>query len=607
MPGITGIISKQPAESVCAQCETMTNALVHEPFYRSGTVWEKTLDLCAGWAAHQGAFADCMPVWNETRDVCLVFSGEALVDRQVVDDLRSRGHRFNPDDASWLVHWYEEAGLPFLEKLNGMFCGVLADLRNKTVVLFNDRFGMNRIYWHESERGFYFSSEAKSLLRVLPETRAFDLASLGEFVSGGCVLQNRTLFTGLRLMPGGSAWLFAPDGTVQKKSYFDPRIWESQPVLPPEEYYERLKATWLRLLPRYFAGREAAALSLTGGVDSRMILACAPVQPGGLACYTFGGPYRDCADVTVSRQVAKICGQPHRTIGLGEEFLSDFPAHVEKSVFITDGTLDPTGASDLYVNRIARGIAPVRVTGLNGGEILRRLIMFKAWHPTGGLFTSEFESNIAAAEGTYNQEVQGHLLSFIAFKQSPWHLYPRLAVERSQLTLRSPYFDNELVALAFQAPPESLNSDPALRLVAEKNPALGDVGTDRATLLHAVPGISTLRHYFQEFTFRAEYAYDYGMPQWLARTDNLFRAFHFERLFLGRHKFYHYRIWYRDRFAKYLKEILLDGRTRSRPYLNGAALERIVKEHTSGRANYTLELHRLLTMELACRKLIESV
>ena len=393
---------------------------------------EEALGLSAGWAVHEGSFADCMPVWNETHDVCLIFSGETHTDRQVIEGLRSRAHSFNSDDASYLVHWYEEAGLSFLEKLNGMFCGLLVDLRNKTVVLFNDRFGMNRIYWHENKRGLYFSSEAKSLLRVLPETRKFDLASLGEFVSGGCVPQNRTLFSGLKLLPGGSAWVFAPDGPVEKKSYFDPRIWESQPVLSPDEYYEKLKATWLRLLPHYFSGREKVALSLTGGVDSRMILACAPVPQGALNCYTFGGPYRDCADVTVSRQVARICGQPHRTIGLGEEFLSKFPSHVEKSVYITDGTLDPTGASDLFVNRVARSIAPVRVTGLNGGEILRRLIMFKAWYPNDGLFTPEFQSHITAAERTYAQEVQGHPLSFIAFKQSPWHLYPRLAVERSQ-------------------------------------------------------------------------------------------------------------------------------------------------------------------------------
>jgi asparagine synthase (glutamine-hydrolysing) len=605
MPGITGIISRHPAPSACAERDTMTRVLMHERFYRSGTWSDETLGVWIGWAVAAGSFADCQPIWNETRDVCLIFSGEVFTDPAVMDQLRRLGHDLAPDDASHLVHWYEEIGQSFLEKLNGLFCGVLVDLRDQTVLLFNDRFGMNRIYWHEDARGFYFSSEAKSLLRVLPETRRFNLASLGEFVAGGCVLQNRSLFADICLLPGGSAWSFAADGTVTKKSYFNPHDWETQPPLPAEEYYEQLKATWTRLLPRYFAGREAAALSLTGGVDSRMILAFAPQPPGSLPCYTFGGPYRECADVTVSQQVADLCGQPHQTIKLGDAFLSDFPAHVAKSVYITDGTLDPTGAADLYANRIARQIAPVRVTGLNGGEILRRLIMFKAWEPTPGLFTAEFAANIAAAATTYAQEGQGHRLSFIAFKQSPWHLYPRLAVERSQLTLRSPYFDNDLVALAFQAPPASLNYEPALKLVAERNPRLGNVGTDRALLRNGRRGIPSLQHWLQEFTFKAEYAYDYGMPQWLARVDGFFRRWRPERLFLGRHKFYHYRIWYRDVFADYLKQILLDDRARSRPYLNGKSLERMVTDHVNGRGNFTLELHRVLTMELACRQLLE--
>ena len=49
-----------------------------------------------------------------------------------------------------------------------------------------------------------------------------------------------------------------------------------------------------------------------------------------------------------------------------------------------------------------------------------------------------------------------------------------------------------------------------------------------------------------EFTFKAEYAYDYGMPQWVARIDHVLSPLHLERLFLGRHKYAHYRVWYRD-------------------------------------------------------------
>jgi asparagine synthase (glutamine-hydrolysing) len=147
--------------------------------------------------------------------------------------------------------------------------------------------------------------------------------------------------------------------------------------------------------------------------------------------------------------------------------------------------------------------------------------------------------------------------------------------------------------------------DPALRLIAESAPELKAVGTDRAVRLNPLPGITWLEHQVQEFTFKAEYAYDYGMPHWLARLDFAFKALHLERLFLGRHKFYHYRLWYRDEFSKYLKDMLLDSRARSRTYLNGAEVEKLVTSHTIGRGNYTTELHRLLTLELAQRQLLD--
>ena len=84
------------------------------------------------------------------------------------------------------------------------------------------------------------------------------------------------------------------------------------------------------------------------------------------------------------------------------------------------------------------------------------------------------------------------------------------------------------------------------------------------------------------------------------------RPSHVERLFLGRQKFYHFRTWYRDELAPYVKEVLLDAHTLARPYLNGERVEEIVKAHTSGRANHTLEIHKLLTAELIQRQLIEQ-
>jgi asparagine synthase (glutamine-hydrolysing) len=606
MPGIVGIISQSPSEQYDALVKSMVKCLRHEPFYADGMYVNAELGVWSGWACHKGTFADCLPIWNEKKDICLLFSGEDFADQSEIDALRSRGHEFGSDDASYLVHLYEEVGCAFLEKLNGWFSGMLLDLREHKLVLFNDRYGVNRIYYHEDASGFYFSSEAKALLKILPGTRQLDLRSLGEVVCCEAVLQNRSLFAGISLLPPGSSWVFSRGEPVKKKTYFKREGWESQPQLSESDFYEKLKETWTRVLPKYFLGKQSVGLSLTGGVDSRMILAWAPRLPGTLPCYTWGGKYRDCADVKIARRTAKLCRQPHNTILVGAEFLSQFHDLAEKAVYISDGTLDVSGSIDAYVQRFARQIAPVRVSGVCGGEILRRLVMFKPDPPQEGVFDPDLESSFRDAAATYAGELQGHKLSFTSFKQAPWYMASKFTVERSQVTYRTPYFDNDLVALAYQTPATLLHNGPALRLIADGDPALGKIGTDRGLAFRSVPGVNRALHWYQEFTFKAEYAYDYRMPQWLARIDHAFAPLHLERLFLGRHKFHHFRVWYRDELSRWLREMLLDSDARSRPYLRPNFLEKILKAHSSGQRNYAFEIHKILTLEFIQRTLIES-
>jgi asparagine synthase (glutamine-hydrolysing) len=605
MPGIVGIISQRPSAQYDALVKSMAKCLIHEPFYTEGIYINQEVGLWSGWACHKDAFGDCLPIWNEKRDICLLFSGEDFTDQVDITALRMRGHEFGSDDASYLVHLYEEMGCAFLEKLNGWFSGVLLDLRAQKVVLFNDRYGVNRLYYHEDASGFYFASEAKSLLKVLPGTRQLDMRSLGEVLCCEAVLQNRSLFSGISLLPPGSAWVFSFGEPVKKKTYLKQETWEGQSELSESDFYEQLRVTWQRVLPKYFSGKQSIGLSLTGGVDSRMILAWAPRSPGALPCYTWGGTHRDCADVKIARRAAKLCQQPHNTIPVGADFLSQFHDLAEKAVYISDGAMDVTGSIDIYVQRLARQIAPVRLSGVCGGEILRRLVMFKPGPPEQGLFNPELERSFRDGATTYADELQGHRLSFTAFQQAPWYMASKFTVERSQVTYRTPYFDNDLVALAYRTPAKLLCNTPALRLIADGNPVLGNIGTDRGLAFRSVPCVSRMLHWYQEFTFKAEYAYDYRMPQWLARLDHAFAPLHLERLFLGRHKFHHFRVWYRDELSRWLREILLDSDARSRPYLRRNALEDILKAHSSGQRNYAFEIHKILTLEFIHRKLID--
>jgi hypothetical protein len=95
------------------------------------------------------------------------------------------------------------------------------------------------------------------------------------------------------------------------------------------------------------------------------------------------------------------------------------------------------------------------------------------------------------------------------------------------------------------------------------------------------------------------------MPQWLARLDHIFAPLRLEKLFLGRHKVAHFRVWYRDELSHYLKEILLDPLTLQRPYLRARSVEKLLEGHLNGCRNHTSEIHKILTLEFIQRKMIE--
>jgi asparagine synthase (glutamine-hydrolysing) len=204
MPGIVGIITKMPREWTEPQLVRMVEAMCHESFYESGTYIDESLGVYVGWTALKNSFADGMPIYNEGGDVALTFSGEEYPDPEVVCGLKQRGHSLSEAQPSYLVHLYEEDP-NFPACLNGMFHGLLADRTRGTATLFNDRYGMHRIYYHKSKEAFYFAGEAKAILAVRRELRTPSPQGLAEFVTCSCVLENRTIFKDIHVLPAASS------------------------------------------------------------------------------------------------------------------------------------------------------------------------------------------------------------------------------------------------------------------------------------------------------------------------------------------------------------------------------------------------------------------
>ena len=583
----------------------MVRAVEHESFYATGVVSDDRAGVHVGWAGHGDRFPNGLPLVSQSGEITAVVVGQLFGE---ACDLASQTR-----DSAWValadaLDADDRRAEHQLRSLNGWFAGVLIDANRGTCALFNDRYGMHRLFYSQSAHGAYFASEAKALLAVLPETRAFDPTGLAEFASCGCTLGEQSLFRGVRVLPGASLLRFVGTASPRRRQYFDRAEWEARSALRVPEFTSRFVEAFVRIVPTYVPKDVSAAVSLTGGLDSRMVLAAAAAAPGTLPCYTFGSEHRDTLDVVVSRQIAARCGQPHYVVTLGSDFRGALPGLIEKSVSLSDGYLGLSGAAEVFANAAVRRIASVRLTGNYGGESLRGVRAFDCDTSLGRLFAPELRGQFTSAALTFHQQAAGMPgPSFAVFHQAPHQGYGRLAIESSQVVPRTPFFDNELIELCYQSPRDFDGLALAVAVLSVCQPALLDVPTDRGVLGTGGPVRRSVRRAVREGLFKAEYLASHGMPDFLVRRAALRRWLGLEKRLLGRHKFYHLRSLLRDDLEAYVRDTLSSRGPALGSYFDQKAVATVLDEHYSDRRNHTGAIDTMLTIAVTHRNLLAPI
>lgn len=606
-----GILSKHIIGDEEARLETMLESMRYEPFFCSGRFCDSDKGIFIGYTTLQGSFSDCMPIYNETKRILLFLTGEVYSSSRSISFLRQKGHQFAENDASYLVHLFEEDEKGFFAGLNGSHNGLLVDLNRNRVILFNDRYGVRRIYYSETESGLVFSAEAKALLRAFPSFKEINQNSIGEYLVYDCILQNKTLFKDIQILPPASVWYFQ-NSHITKIRYHDPKDSESFPKLSPKDFSERFIETFKNIMPRYLAGN-SLGLGLTAGFDTRSILAAADPKPGQLPCYTFGmrnPELRDIEDIRIAPAVAAVCQQPHSVLDVEEkEFLNDFPSLVNRIIYVSDGSGDVVTTSKIVHHKMARQISHVWLNGKYGTEVLKNGRGLKReFAPCQRLINKDFAHFLSAARATRAALGSSHSFPFYLSVDLPWWWHKYIAIESTQVEVRSPYLDNDIIDLVYKAPAMSTGSREQIQwdFIHRYKPFLMEVPSTSA---HKGTTTCWNRRVFR-FLAMADKFYlrervPYGLTHTFGKIDWFLRPFHLERPFIGMTSFQRYRTWFRDQLSQYLVDTLLCPRTYARPYWDKTFLNKAVQDHIKGKGTYLLELRKVLQVELVHRVLLE--
>src|SRR5262249_31600707 len=162
------------------------------------------------------------PIENERGDLAAVFNGEIYNFRALRRELEARGHVIRgTGDSPLIPHAYEEWGLEFVTRLEGMFAIALWDRAAERLVLARDRLGKKpRVYAQLPDGTVAFASETKALLRLPELPRELDLAELDAFLALQYV--PRSGLRAVEKVPPASFAVFE-GGSVRVERYWRPR------------------------------------------------------------------------------------------------------------------------------------------------------------------------------------------------------------------------------------------------------------------------------------------------------------------------------------------------------------------------------------------------
>ena len=366
MCGIAGVATRgstPPRELIGAMCGAMRHrgpdgeGIYTEPGVGLGMRRLAVLDLLTG----------DQPVSNETGTVQVVFNGEIYNYLELREELAAKGHRFRgTGDSEVIPRLYEEHGLAFLSRLNGMFAIALWDSALKRLLLARDRFGIKPLYYSFHGGSFWFASEVKCILAGGGSARVVDPLGVDQLLTFEYTASPTTLFEDVRKLPPGG-WVTIGGGKLHQGRFWSLPAAEPSPVRDVDELAGQVRGSILTAVRRQLASDVPLGAFLSGGIDSSILVAAmTEVSPTPPLTFSIGFGDPTYSELRYARAVAAHCGTRHHEEILTPDFLSLLPEVISQlDQPIADFSVFPT----LMVARMARRRVTVALGGDGGDEL----------------------------------------------------------------------------------------------------------------------------------------------------------------------------------------------------------------------------------------------
>jgi len=366
-----------------------------------------------------------------------------------------------------------------LNALNGAFAITIIGSTGACVI--TDPFATVQLYVGTDLNGVLktVGTHPDLVARAAGEDYEIDPISICDFLNTGTPCWPQTMHRNVRELAPGSVHLFSinPSGEVTRTSfaYWEPPL-ELNNSVREADLVQEFGTAWRQSVARRCDGSNIA-VQLSGGMDSRLVMAAVPTEKncvGLTLCDTMN------REAQIARDVARVYGREWRTLQRHEEYVGQTALaatrftgcegewHHAHSIGFADSIAEmgiDTVFTGLFMDNNFKGYYAkdlVRESRFGGLLSARFRVTSKEYvNQIGALCRDHL--NTDAVSGSVHRRQTLFDSHFARQRQSPWEWldgYPLTQasdntgwiVERRVFPLRLPVMDRKLVDLAFQIP-----------------------------------------------------------------------------------------------------------------------------------------------------------
>lgn len=272
----------------------------------------------------------------------LVFAGQREV--IVVDGVRTFVVHTGDDVESevYLAGAYSDHDRPSdikierIAHLNGAFVLLRYDKSKRSLRIAMDRYGSFPLYSVPRQGRLYLSHSLAALAERGLIDGDIDFAGVSDVFAFHMPLDQRTLWRGVAGFPAGCEIVVDLDTLEQTiKRLWDPVELLRHADISFESVKDELAELFLQGFEQAVAGTDDIAITLSGGADSRCLLAASVRARCNTITYATGVSGSRAVDY--ARQMAELCGVEHHSYPLDDGFVQKLPTLMRHTTLLAEG------------------------------------------------------------------------------------------------------------------------------------------------------------------------------------------------------------------------------------------------------------------------------